>query len=303
MKGNNPSAKSAIASPAAAKSAIAKQVTIRSAVTRLVIQAVFFILLPALFSAAFNGVKYLANQIGQQEAFTWNPFLAVLVVLLASTILFGRFFCGYACSFGSLGDWLFYCSAFIQKKIFKRVLTLPEKIVKGLQYLKYVILIGIVAACLTGTYSDIGPADPWELFAAFRAGNFSLGGQIYMSITFGLIVIGMLFVERFFCQFLCPMGAVFALMPLFPLTIFNRKKEDCIKGCHLCVKTCPADISLGEVHSKYGECFQCGKCSAKCPRGNIRLGFRKWRGTEIALPVAKAALLIAVSYPIMHFTL
>jgi polyferredoxin len=269
-------------------------------ITRLVIQAAFFILLPALFPAAFNGVKYLANQIFNQEGFSWNPFLATLVVLLASTILFGRFFCGYACAFGSLGDWLFACSAFVQKKRFKKVLTLPGKAVRGLQYLKYVILIGIVVACLTGTYSSIGPADPWELFAAFRAGVFSISGRTYMAITLGAIVVGMLFVERFFCQFLCPMGAVFALMPMLPLTIFSRKKEACIKGCSLCTKTCPADIALGEPHSKYGECFQCGKCSVKCPKENIRLGFRRLKGTEIGLTVGKAAVLIAVCYPLMN---
>jgi len=272
----------------------------RSAITRFVIQVAFFILLPALFSAAFNGVKYLANQMHQQDAFTWNPFLETLVILLASTVLFGRFFCGYVCSFGSVGDWIFSCSAFVQKKLFKKVFTLPSKVIKGLQYLKYVLLIGIVAACLTGTYSYVSPADPWELFAFFRAGDFSISGRTYMAITLGLIVVGMVFVERFFCQFLCPIGAVFALMPMLPQTIFNREKEDCIKGCSICIKTCPADISLGEAHSKYGECFQCGKCSVKCPKANLRLGFRRLRGTEIALAVIKAALFIAVCYRLMN---
>jgi len=269
-------------------------------ITRFVIQVAFFVLLPALFSAAFNGVKYFANQMFKQGVFSWNPFLAILVALLVSTIVFGRFFCGYACSFGSLGDWLFSCSAFIQKKLFKKVFKLPGIAIKVLQYLKYVILIGILATCLTGTYSYIGQADPWELFGQFRAGNFSIGGQTYMAIALGLIIVGMLLVERFFCLFLCPMGAVFALMPMVPLTLFNRKKEECLKGCSLCVKNCPADISLGEPHSRHGECFQCGKCSVKCPKENVRLGFRKVKGTGIVLTLVKAALLLAVCYPLMN---
>jgi polyferredoxin len=110
----------------------------------------------------------------------------------------------------------------------------------------------------------------------------------------------MVFVERFFCLFLCPMGAVFALLPLFPPLIFNRKKEACIPGCAQCTKTCPAAISLGEPHSKYGDCFQCGKCAVKCPKGNVRPGVRALEGTEIWLVALKSALLFALCYPIMH---
>lgn len=277
-----------------------KKIINKQNLPRLIIQIAFFISMPALFSTAFSGIKYLADQIYKTETISWNPFLATLIVLLAYTIVFGRFFCGYACAFGSLGDWLYSISAFLQKKIRKKPIMIPDKAINRLLYLKYIVLIIIVVLCLTGTYSYVSSADPWELFASFIALRFDMSGKVISAILLGGIVIGMLFVERFFCMFLCPMGAVFALMPIIPFTTFNRKKSECIPGCTLCEKTCPASISFGEKDSKYGDCFQCGRCSVKCPKENIRLGFRKFKGTEIGIVALKAALLFAICYPLMN---
>ncbi|MDR0852792.1 MAG: 4Fe-4S binding protein [Clostridiales Family XIII bacterium] len=260
-------------------------------VTRFIIQAIFFLFLPALFSSAFTGVRYIAERIFEHEVVGLNHFIITLIILLSFTILFGRFFCGYACAFGSLGDWLFAFFSFvgIRIKISGRVLHL-------LQYGKYIVLIVILAACFTGRYSMLAKVDPWTLFSLLRAGNFNLTGQLPAAILFLLILIGMCFFERFFCQFLCPMGAILALLPVLPFTVFDREKENCIEGCSLCVRTCPAAISLGEGRSKYGDCFQCGKCSAKCPKANIRTCFGKFRGIESVPVLGKAILLFVVCY-------
>jgi polyferredoxin len=269
-------------------------------VVRLAIQIVFFVFLPSLFSAAFNGVKYIAGQIQRHEMIEWNPFLATLVVLLVFTAVFGRFFCGYACAFGSFGDWLFACSSFARKKAGKKAFKLPDRVTSVSLYLKYLVLSGIITACLLDVYPLVGRADPWEAFAVFRAGDFSLDGRGWMAVAFGLIAVGMLLVERFFCMFLCPLGAVFALLPMLPFTIYGRKREECIPGCSLCVRTCPASISLGGEHSRYGDCFQCGRCAVSCPKGNVRLGFRRLKGTEAWLAALKASVLFAVCYPVVN---
>ncbi len=249
----------------------------RFSLIRFVIQLAFFIFLPALFATAFAGIKYLAEQLHKTEMISWNLFLATLIVLLLCTIIFGRIFCGYACAFGSLGDWLYACSSFVQKKLRGKIFKLPDKIISKMLYLKYFILMGIIILILTGTYTFVGQADPWEIFASFRSGNFHLSGKIYAGILLGIIAVGMLFIERFFCMFLCPMGAIFALLPTLPLTAYNRSKKECIPGCTICTRTCPASITLGEENSRYSECFQCGKCMVKCPKECIRPGFRQLR--------------------------
>lgn len=264
-------------------------------IVRLVIQLIFFIVMPAAFSTAFMGAKYIAEQIFKREVVTMNPFVITLIILLAFTILFGRFFCGYACAFGSLGDWVFGISSAIQKKLRKKVFKLPEKVIAKLRYIKYIVLVVILAMCVSGQYSTIAEYDPWEVFASIRAGNFSMDrSSIGAIILLGIIIVGMCFVERFFCTFLCPLGALFSIMPMLPLTTFSRDKEKCVKGCKLCINTCPAGLSLGEENSKYGDCFQCGKCSIKCPKKNMKIGFKKLNGTEIVLTVLKAILFAGI---------
>ena len=63
---------------------------------RLAIQILFFLLFPSTFTSAFNGVKYIFTQIGLGSSVALNSFLAVLIALCVYTIVFGRFFCGYA---------------------------------------------------------------------------------------------------------------------------------------------------------------------------------------------------------------
>ena len=72
--------------------------------TRQIIQIIFFLWMPALYTSAFSGVRYVIEQIRAGKPIEQNAFLVMLIALCGFTILFGRFFCGYACAFGTLGD-------------------------------------------------------------------------------------------------------------------------------------------------------------------------------------------------------
>ena len=74
-------------------------------------RAVCFFAFPAVWSTAFAGIKYIATQYGSGLPLEWNPFLYALVAVLVLTVVFGRFFCGYACSFGTYGDVLYWLAA------------------------------------------------------------------------------------------------------------------------------------------------------------------------------------------------
>ena len=71
---------------------------------RQIIQIIFFLWMPALYTSAFSGVRYVIEQIRAGKPIEQNAFLVMLIALCGFTILFGRFFCGYACAFGTLGD-------------------------------------------------------------------------------------------------------------------------------------------------------------------------------------------------------
>ena len=124
---------------------------------RAAIQLVFFIVAPALFSTAFAGVKSIFQAIAAGQPVTWNSFLDVTGALLLITVLFGRHFCGYACAFGSLGDAMYELTLFIRQKVFhkKGRHGYPEKVVRCLQKVKYILLAFILLSIFTGWYANL----------------------------------------------------------------------------------------------------------------------------------------------------
>ena len=185
---------------------------------RAAVQLMFFITMPGAFVAGFNGVKQLFLRIGHGEVLQLDSFTLSLLGLCGFTILFGRFFCGHVCAFGSLGDGVWWLSGLVQKKLLhrKKQFQLPEKAVRRGQKVKYLVLAVIVGLCTAGVYSRLTGWSPWEVFSRLTAlrtppAGFGLGIALFV-----LILIGMAVQPRFFCQFLCPMGAVFALLPLHP---------------------------------------------------------------------------------------
>lgn len=104
--------------------------------TRAGIQILFFLFLPSAYSGAFAGLKDLFLKLGMGQKLAWTPFVALLCVLCGYTILFDRFFCGYACAFGSLGDWIFALHKAIAKKRKKPMKHMPRELAQGLTYMK-----------------------------------------------------------------------------------------------------------------------------------------------------------------------
>ena len=259
---------------------------------RAAIQVVFFICFPSAFTTAFSAIKSIFTQIGSQAPIAWSSFLTVCLALCAFTIVFGRFFCGYACAFGSLGDAVRSLYVFICKKCKKKPITWkPKKL--PLHFLKYGVLLVVGCLCFTGVYSDLKGWNPWDVFSMLRAGNIHLGGYWLGILLFAGILVGMALCERFFCRFLCPMGAVFSLLPMLPILSGRRKQEQCAKGCSACTRCCPADLTLPEAGSwsVNGECFQCQKCVDICPKKNAHSGIGKLRGNEIWFTILRAVVL------------
>ena len=195
---------------------------------RAMIQLIFFISMPSAFVAGFSGVKYLFNQIGAGSVLEATSFVVTLIGLCGFTILFGRYFCGYVCAFGSLGDCIYWISGLVQTKVFKKKkqFSLPEGCFGILQKVKYIILALIVILCAFGVYGKFSGTSPWDVFSMITAGRFVFNGYTAGVILLLLIVAGMAAQERFFCQFLCPMGAVFAAKT----AVYVRKNARCIWG-------------------------------------------------------------------------
>lgn len=255
------------------------------ALLRAVLQAIFFVSMPGAFVAGFNGVKQLFLRIGTGSVLQLDSFTLSLLGLCGFTILFGRFFCGYVCAFGGLGDLVYWLSGLVQKKTLhrKKQLGLPQKAVLWGQKVKYLVLLFIVAMCAANQYSKLNGTDPWEVFSRLTALRTPPEGFGIGIALFVLILIGMAIQPRFFCQFLCPMGAVLALLPVLPAAQLHRNGENCIPGCNACANRCPVDLKLDDDSLRSGECISCEACVGTCPRSNISrwdtaLGGHFWVG-------------------------
>lgn len=277
-------------------------------IVRIIIQLIFLIGMPSAFTAAFSGVKTLFTQLGLGEPLALHGFLAVLVALLAYTVVFGRFFCGYACFFGTLGDWIHEAYLLLSRKLKFKPHQIDPRAGLVLSWIKYLILAGVCILCYLGIWGNTHGMSPWEVFSMISAGRFDLDGYAYGILFFVIILFGMAFTERFFCRFLCPMGAVFSLMPVLPFFSLHKNKEKCVKGCRACTRTCPSDIDLPDVGriEVNGDCFQCQRCIGSCTvrkinrkkdpkaRGNICCGITSIAGDELWFTLLRAAILFAL---------
>lgn len=260
---------------------------------RAAIQTGFFLLFPSAFTAAFSGIKYVVTQMGLTEQIAITPFVTAFLVLCIDTIVFGRFFCGFACAFGSMGDGIHTLYVRICKKCRKKAVRLPQKVCVCLGAAKYPVLFAVLLACFMGMQEKFRGTSPWELFSMLRAGNWRMEGYGAGILLFMVLLVGMCVEDRFFCRFFCPMGAVFSLLPQIPLFALRRDKSSCIKGCSACARNCPATVELPDCleYEAPAGCFQCQKCIDICPKGNIRCNAPGVRGNGVMFTLFRAAVL------------
>ena len=71
-------------------------------------------------------------------------------------------------------------------------------------------------------------------------------------------------VYRPFCQYLCPLGAIYGWFNRFSLMQIHWEKDTCI-SCMACQKACPVNLKPEQI-SVSPECIKCGKCVDACPK-------------------------------------
>ena len=242
---------------------------------RWCIQGMFFLLAPSSFATGFMGLKTLLMQINVMNThrgydFEVMSFTVFLVLLLVLTVVLGRFFCGYVCSFGLLGDAVYAAGNALAKKLGIKRKSLPAKVELALRGIKYVVLVAICIAVLMGFYTTVNNNSPWTVFG--KLANLSVSGVTAVgAVLLGLVVVGMLLKERFFCEFLCPLGALFSVIPTLPTGRMRRQRPKCRKNCAACKHACPVSIEpKGRLLA--GECIMCNSCADVCPQKNVTCG-------------------------------
>lgn len=221
-------------------------------------------------------------------------FLGWGLVLVAITLLFGRVFCNWMCPYGTLHQfvgWLFNVRGNSQR--------IRDNTYHPSQYLKYVILIVFLVMSSMGAL-QIGLLDPIVMMYRALATVFAPASDLLVdragqgieaagvSVTFldtlkfapgvehrifvGSFWIGVIFLAfvaanmwkpRFFCRFVCPLGAMLGALAAKSLFRINRIVDRCT-DCNLCLMRCEG-ASDPQGTLRQAECFGCMNCIDDCP--------------------------------------
>ena len=138
-----------------------------------------------------------------------------------------------------------------------------------LQKLKYVNLAVIALFCVLGLFGKLAGWSVWDVFSRLTALKGVDARYLPGAILLAVLVLCMMWQSRFFCQVLCPMGALFALLPVLPYGALKRDAAHCIPKCNACERQCPVSLKLSEDGRRNGECIGCEKCAGICPKQNI----------------------------------
>ena len=187
--------------------------------------------------------------------FLMEPLIFIIgAYVLLAVFLWGRaIFCGWLCPFGALQELLFKFGQLIQI----RPITLPAIATKWLTKLKYLTFLGLVG--LTFYSFDLAISgtqiEPFKTAITFRF-DAPWPALIYAIL---LLALG-LFVERFYCRFICPLGGGLAILGQLRLFNWLRRRPECGNPCSQCESVCPVGAIQKSGVIDMNECFYCLDC-------------------------------------------
>lgn len=190
-----------------------------------------------------------------------HPSSLVLLIGLFATILFaGGAFCGWICPFGTLQDWL----QKLRKKLGIKEIQISERIAAKLSWLRYLVLLVIIYFTISTAKLWFADYDPYRTFFSAEW-LFAPSLEYWPAYLITLVVLGAsLFIKRFWCRFLCPMGAIVSLLQPLSLVKVRRDENLCI-SCGKCDKACPSALKPSTGLTPGSKCTSCLECVEACP--------------------------------------
>ncbi len=203
--------------------------------------------------------------------------VVILVIIMVLALIAGPLVCAYVCPLGSIQEWV----GKIGKKLFaKRYNTfVPRKLDRVLRYGRYGVLIFTVYLTTNSLKLIFLEVDPYYALFNFWSDEATIGGIIVLI----LVLLGALFVERPWCKYACPFGAVVGITNFFSLYKIRRKSKTCI-DCGQCDTACPMNITISDKKViRDHQCIRCGICTSDniCPVDEtVEMRITHYKGEE-----------------------
>lgn len=214
--------------------------------------------------------------------------VVLLIMAMVTALIFGRTFCGYLCPLGALQEFVGKLRRLLG---IKSRAVLPAAMDRYARWLKYVVLAIVVLWSWSAASLVIRAFDPWvawthltsvEVIAEFSVGLGILVVALVASVAY----------DRFFCKYLCPMGAFLALLK--PLSFFRVQRDlEACTSCGACDRACPMNITVSATQEvRSAECISCNECVNACPVGGALTVGR--RSGDRVKTISVKAMIVAV---------
>ncbi|TYO84568.1 NosR/NirI family protein [Oceanicella actignis] len=224
-----------------------------------------------LANAQISVVNLLALFSSLRTGFTWEAFLMDPLVFIiwcsvaAALIFWARgAFCGWLCPFGALQE----LTNRVARALHVPQIKVPWGLHERLWALKYIIFLAlfglsVISLSLAERYAEVEPFKTAIVLKFARPWPFVLFAVILLAIG--------LFIERFYCRYLCPLGGALAIPARIRMFDWLKRYRECGNPCHVCANECPVQAihPTGEINPN--ECISCLHCQvlyqskAKCP--------------------------------------
>ncbi|MFV0333126.1 MAG: 4Fe-4S binding protein [Tropicimonas sp.] len=230
----------------------------------------------------------LAGQL--REGFSWDAFLMDPLVFIqwfavaASLLFWGRgAYCGWLCPFGALQE----LTNQIARALKVPQWELPWGLHERLWPIKYMLFLGLFGISLV----SIPQAEHLAEVEPFKTAIILKFIRDWPFVVYALILLlAGLFVERFYCRYLCPLGGALAIPARMRMFDWLRRYPDCGKPCQTCANECPVQAihPTGEINPN--ECVDCLHCQVlyqsktKCPVVIRKMKRRERTGAPVAPP-------------------
>lgn len=221
----------------------------------------------------FGGLETLFNYIasgGKTIPHTHVSNLVMLIAVLVTAFLLRSAFCGWICPLGFIQEMISSLSRFLQKKSvplrkairnLRRQLGELKELDKALRYFKYVVLVWSVVGAAYYGVMVFRNYDPWAALINILEFHFTPGLVVLI-----LTLVASFFIERPWCRYACPLGAISSILGKFSPIYLQREQSNCTI-CKVCSKACPMGL---EIHTTEkitsADCISCLECIGACPR-------------------------------------
>lgn len=221
------------------------------------------------------------------EFFLSAPLIFILWAAVAVGLLFwGRGpFCGWLCPFGALQE----LTNNLAKWLKVPQIEIPFGLHERLWPIKYIIFLGLFGLSL---YS-VALAEMFAEVEPFKTSIILKFAREWPFVLFALTLLAIgLFIERFYCRYLCPLGAALAIPGRIRMFEWLKRWPECGSPCQRCAKECPVQSIHPEGQINVNECIYCMHCQElyhddqRCPH-MIQVRLKREKFERLSSPATK----------------